>query len=88
MTAIDWTALRVVSCDDVLGQIRLMLPDATVQAQRNAIERGWDFTVQMPQHGARWFHAELTDGEMEDKGSVERAIVGLVAQVHADAVQA
>lgn len=82
----DWSALRVISCDDVLAKLREVLPDATVQAQRNAIERGWDFTVQMPQDDARWFHAGLSDLQMEDVGEVGKVVAGLLGQVHAATV--
>lgn len=83
MGDVDWASLRRISCDDVLSKLCEVLPDATVQAQRSAIERGWDFTVQMPQLDGRWFHMGLTDEGIEDKAGVERAVVSLIGQVHA-----
>jgi len=83
--SLDWSHLRAISCDDVLAKLREVLPDATVQAQRNAIERGWEFSVEQ---GGVHYHVAICDADMEDGKIVAAKVLEVVGRVFDDSIRA
>ena len=77
--SLDWSHLRAISCDDVVAQLRDVLPDATVQAQRNATERGWEFSVEQ---GGVHYHVAICDADMEDGKIVAAKVLEVVGMAH------
>lgn len=78
MNSVDWAALRLVSCDDALVRIRTALPGAIVQAQRDAIERGWLFSVELD---GQVYSAGLSDAQIEEASHVAAMIGSLLRLV-------